>query len=49
MNYFVAFNGLVYLCAAANAAWHDRWLWSSVWLFYGLSALGLAVLEGRGE
>jgi hypothetical protein len=45
MNYFVLFNGFLYLGAAAYSLWQGHGMWGFVWFSYGTSALVLAMLE----
>lgn len=47
MNWFVLFNGVTYCGAAVYSATQGHWAWAGVWLFYGLSAMLLAGLEGH--
>lgn len=47
MNYFVMLNGICYLLAGGYSTWQGHYMWSFVWVCYGLSAMALSGLEGH--
>jgi hypothetical protein len=48
MNYFVIATGSLYLCAAVYSVYQRHYGWAMVWGCYGISALVLSTMEGRG-